>query len=95
MNESLRTAEINPTSPLLQTRKAAWDGLRLELYKFDSGELPEHRHQEHTVLISLTDGSYAEMQTGSGLKVVGTQTRGSICVLPAGLSLGRDCSSAL
>jgi AraC family transcriptional regulator len=85
MAESHRTAEIDPASPLLLTRKAAWEGLRLEHYQFRSGELPEHCHSEHTVLISLTDGCQAEMQTGSGLKIVGTQTRGSICVLPAGL----------
>lgn len=85
MAESLRTTELNPASPLLQTRKATWDGLRLELYQFRSGELPEHCHSEHTVLISLTDGCHAEMQTGSGLKIVGTQRHGSICVLPAGL----------
>ncbi|HSE31113.1 MAG TPA: AraC family transcriptional regulator [Pyrinomonadaceae bacterium] len=85
MAESLRTAEINPASPLLMKRKATWDGLRLEHYQFRSGELPEHCHSDHTVLISLTDGCHAEMQTGSGLKIVGTQTRGSICVLPAGL----------
>lgn len=85
MAESLRTAETNPGSPLLMKRKATWDGLRLEHYQFRSGELPEHSHAEHTVLISLTDGGHAEMQTGGGLKVVGTQSRGSICVLPAGL----------
>src|SRR4030095_3841471 len=86
MAESLRTAEINPASPLLMKRKATWDGLRLEHYQFRSGELPEHCHAEHTVLISLTDGCSAEMQTGTGLKIVGTQRRGSICVLPAGLT---------
>lgn len=85
MAESLRTAEIDPSSPLLLRRKAAWDGLRLEHYQFRSGELPEHCHSEHTVLISLSDGCPAEMQTSSGLKIVGTQSRGSICVLPAGL----------
>ncbi|HEX7296845.1 MAG TPA: AraC family ligand binding domain-containing protein, partial [Pyrinomonadaceae bacterium] len=85
MAESLRTAETNPASPLLMKRKAAWDGLRLEHYQFRSGELPEHRHTEHTILISLTDGYHAELQTGSGLKIVGTPRRGSVCVLPSGL----------
>ena len=85
MAESLRTAETNPASPLLMKRKATWDGLRLEHYQFRSGELPEHSHSEHTVLISLSDGCRAEMQTSSGLKIVGTQRRGSVCVLPAGL----------
>ena len=85
MAESLRTTEINPASPLLMKRKATWEGLRLEHCQFRSGELPEHCHQEHTVLISLSDGCRAEMRTGSGLKIVGTQRRGSICVLPAGL----------
>jgi AraC family transcriptional regulator len=73
-------------SALLSKRESAWDGLRLEHYRFRSGELPEHCHNEHTVLIALSDGCPAEMTTGSGLRIVGTQRRGSICVLPSGLT---------
>lgn len=85
----------NPTSPFLLKRHATWEGLRLEHYRFQSGELPEHCHAEHTVLISLSDGCHAEMRTGSGLRIVGQQKRGSICVLPSGLThkaeLGGPC----
>lgn len=80
------TSDINSASTLLLKRKAAWEGLRLEHYRFRSGELPEHSHPEHTVLISLSEGCTAEMRTGSGLRIVGTQRRGSICVLPSGLT---------
>jgi len=85
VGEAISTTNIDSTSPLVFKRKAAWDGLRLEHYRFRSGELPEHSHSEHTVLMSLSDNCPAEMQTGSGLKISGTQTRGSICVIPAGL----------
>ena len=85
MTERGSNNEVGSASPLLFKRKAAWDGLRLEHYSFRSGELPEHSHSEHTVLMSLTDNCPAEMQTGSGLRISGTQTRGSICVIPAGL----------
>lgn len=85
----------DPGSPFLLKRRATWDGLRLEHYRFQSGELPEHCHTEHTVLISLSDGCHAEMRTGSGLRIVGPQQRGSICVLPSGLphkaQLGGPC----
>lgn len=95
MAEPLPKTETDCESPLLMKRQCAWDGLRLEHYVFRSGELPEHRHNEHTVLISLSDGCPAEMTTGSGLKIVGTQRRGSICVLPSGLThkaqLGGPC----
>ena len=65
-------------------RKAAWDGIRLEHIRLNSGELPKHRHQEHTILISLTDGCRAELATSNG-GMRGTQSRGNICVLPSGL----------
>jgi len=83
--EPITTNEVNTASPLLFKRTAAWEGLKLEHYRFVRGELPEHSHSEHTVLMSLTDNCPAEMQTGSGLKITGTQTRGAICVIPAGL----------
>jgi AraC family transcriptional regulator len=75
----------NQTSALVLKRKAAWDGIRLEHCKLRSGELPAHRHREHVVLISLTDGCKGELITSSGIGVRGTQKRGNICVLPAGL----------
>lgn len=76
---------INQTSALVLKRKAAWDGIRLEHCKLRTGELPAHRHREHVVLISLTDGCKGELITSSGIGVRGTQKRGNICVLPAGL----------
>jgi len=85
VTEPVSLNEVGSASPLLFKRKATWDGLRLEHYTFCAGELPEHSHSEHTVLMSLTDNCLAEMQTGSGLKISGTQRRGSICVIPAGL----------
>ena len=73
------------TSPVVFKRKAAWDGIRLEHVRLNAGELPRHRHSEHVVLISLSDGCKGELTTGSGLGIRGTQTLGNICVLPAGL----------
>jgi AraC family transcriptional regulator len=95
MPQPLAKIDTDFASPLLMKRSCSWDGLRLEHYRFSSGELPEHCHNEHTVLISLSDGCTAEMTTGSGLRIVGTQSRGSICVLPSGLphkaQLGGPC----
>lgn len=95
MTESIPSAGSDSSSPLLLKRRAVWDGLKLAHYIFESGEVPEHRHTEHTVLISLSDGCPAVMRSGSGLRVAGTQKRGSICVLPSGLThaaeLGGPC----
>src|SRR5262249_3765613 len=63
----------------------AWEGLRLEHVRLNAGELPKHRHSEHVILISLTDGCKGELTTASGDGIRGTQTRGSIGVLPSGL----------
>ena len=76
---------MDQASAVVSKRKAAWDGIKLEHCKLRPGELPAHRHREHVVLVSLTDGCKGELVTSSGLGMRGTQTRGNICVLPSGL----------
>ena len=77
---------VAPTLPVPLKRRAAWDGIRLEHCRLTAGELPEHRHHEHTVLISLSDGCEGELRTASGHGIRGTQTKGAVCVLPSGLA---------
>jgi AraC family transcriptional regulator len=78
--------QLMQTSPVVLKRKAAWEGIRLEHCRLNSGELPEHRHRAHTVLISLSEGCKGELRTSSGLGIRGTQTKGTVCVLPSGLA---------
>ncbi len=78
--------ETNETSTLPFKRKAAWEGIRLEHYRLPIGDLPEHRHREHVVLIGMNDGCRGEMRTASGFKLGGIQNRGNVCVLPSGLA---------
>ena len=75
----------NQTTAVVRKRKAAWDGIRLEHCELRPGELPRHRHREHVILLSMTDGCRGELITGSGIGVSGTQARGNVCVVPAGL----------
>jgi AraC family transcriptional regulator len=77
---------VVPTLPVPLKRRAAWDGIRLEHCLLTAGELPEHRHLEHTVLISLSDGCKGELRTASGHGIRGTQRKGAVCVLPSGLA---------
>ena len=76
---------MDHASAVVSKRKAAWDGIKLEYCQLRAGELPKHRHREHVVLMSLTNGCKGELITSSGIGVRGTQTRGNICVLPSGL----------
>ena len=76
---------LNQTLAVVRKRKAAWDGIRLEHCQLRPGELPRHRHREHVILLALTEGCRGELITGSGIGVSGTQTKGGVCVLPAGL----------
>ncbi|HEY9502930.1 MAG TPA: AraC family transcriptional regulator [Pyrinomonadaceae bacterium] len=64
---------------------ASWDGIRVEHWTLNGGELPAHRHREHTVLIVLSDGAKGEFRTESGKGMCGTQTKGSVAVVPSGL----------
>lgn len=77
--------DSTPAQAVVRKRTAAWDGIRLEHCELRPGELPRHRHREHVVLLSLTDGCKGELVTASGAGVRGTQTRGNICVVPSGL----------
>lgn len=80
MNVSETTA-----SPITFKRKAAWKGIRLEHFRLNATEFPEHRHPEHVVMISLTDGAKGEMRTGNGSRISGTHYTGNVFVLPSGL----------
>src|ERR1043166_3316221 len=75
----------NQSTAVVRKRKAAWDGIRLEHCELSPGELPRHRHREHVILLSLTDGCRGELITGSGIGMSGTQRKGNICIVPAGL----------
>ncbi len=83
MNERTHT---NGTTPVTFKRKAVWEGIRLEHYRLPAGELPEHCHREHVVLIAMNDGCRGEIRTASGLRVGGPQHTGNVCVLPSGLA---------
>jgi len=83
MNPILHT---NPSSPVTFKRKATWEGIRLEHYRLPAGELPEHCHRDHAVLIAMNDGCRGEIRTATGLRIGGTQNSGNVCVLPSGLA---------
>lgn len=82
MNEPKTTTAV----PVTFKRKAAWEGIRLEHYLLPVGELPEHQHSDHVVMISLTEGARGEIRTASGTRISGTQHSGNVCVLPSGLA---------
>lgn len=78
--------ENHPSSSIVFKRKAAWDGIRLEHFRFRAGTLPEHTHKEHLVLLPLSETCNGEIHTASGFRVRGG-TRGSVCVIPSGQAL--------
>lgn len=73
----------NHSSPAFFKRKAAWEGIRLEHFRFRAGVLPEHAHREHLVVTPLSRTCNGEIRTASGFSVRG-YGRGSACVIPAG-----------
>jgi len=70
-------------TPAVFKRKAAWDGIRLEHFRFRAGFLPEHFHQEHLVIMPLSEACRGEIRTTSGFSVRG-HGRGSACLIPSG-----------
>ncbi len=74
-----------PASPVLEKRKASWDGISLVHYRMGTGELPEHNNPDHLITLALGDSCGGEIRTASGFRTRGTN-KGSICVIPSGQS---------
>lgn len=70
-------------APLVSERQAEWDSIGLAHYRFRAGELPEHSHSRHLVLVSLTKACDGEIRTASGFRAR-TRARGGVCVIPSG-----------
>jgi AraC family transcriptional regulator len=79
------SAKTNPESPILSTRRAAWEGIRIEHYRIKGGELPEHHHRQHVAIMPLGAGCNGELRTANGLRVRGDPGSNGVCVIPAGL----------
>jgi AraC family transcriptional regulator len=79
----METAELNPSSPIVFKRNASWDGIRLDHYRFRTGELPAHRTKEHLITIALGGNCQGEIRTASG-SYSSDRIKGSVCIIPAG-----------
>src|ERR1051325_9567261 len=78
----MNTTDVHLPPIFVEKRGAAWGPVRVEHYRLRAGELPEHEHREHLLLLSLS-GCSGEMRTAGGLRASG-QSRGGVCVIPSG-----------
>jgi len=78
----MSTTEVHLPSLFVEKRGAAWGPVRVEHYRLRAGELPEHAHREHLLLLALS-GCNGEMRTAGGLRAA-AQGRGGVCVIPSG-----------
>src|SRR5215218_3983010 len=78
----MSTTEVHLPPIFVEKRGAAWGPVRVEHYRLRAGELPEHEHREHLLLLALS-GCSGEMRTAGGLRASG-RTRGGVCVIPSG-----------
>jgi len=79
----MNAPEPHLSTSLVFERQATWDGISLVHYRFRAGELPEHSHRQHLVLVSLTKDCKGEIRTSSGFNAR-PQTSGDVCVIPSG-----------
>ena len=79
----MNAPEMNQTSPVVSKRKASWDGIRLEHFRFREGELPEHNHREHLITFPLGASCNGEIRTESGF-YARAESEQSVCVIPSG-----------
>lgn len=66
----------------VEKRGAAWGPVRIEHYRLREGELPEHAHNQHLLLLSMS-GCNGEMRTAGGMRAT-AQGRGGVCLIPSG-----------
>jgi AraC family transcriptional regulator len=78
----MSTDDVHLSMPVVGKRAARWGGIKVEHYRFREGELPEHQHGEHLIVLSLS-GCSGEIRTASGLRA-GGQGRGGVCLVPSG-----------
>jgi AraC family transcriptional regulator len=69
--------------PVVFKRTAAWEGMRLTHYRLAQGLIPEHRHDEHLIIISL-GVCEGELHTENGLHLLRSGVPNSVCVIPSG-----------
>jgi AraC family transcriptional regulator len=79
-------------SPAVFKRRSAWDGIRLEHFRFRAGVLPEHVYKEHLVIMPLSENCNGEIRTASGFRVR-SNARGSACVIPSGQAMSARIES--
>jgi AraC family transcriptional regulator len=80
----MNATQLSSSSPFVSVKKAEWEGFSLAHYRLRTGYLPEHVVGRHTVHIPLGDGCHGEISTPQGLSTWGTQSPGSVCVIPCG-----------
>jgi hypothetical protein len=56
---------VNQASPVLFKKRAVWEDISLEHFRFRAGELPEHLQQQHLIAISLSESCSGEIRTPS------------------------------
>jgi AraC family transcriptional regulator len=78
----MSTTNVHLPPVFVEKRGAAWGPVRVEHYRLRAGELPEHEHREHLLLLALS-GCSGEMRTAGGLRA-SAQGRGGVCLIPAG-----------
>jgi AraC family transcriptional regulator len=71
------------STSLIFQRQVAWNGISLAHYRFRAGDLPEHSHRQHLVLVTLTKDCKGEIRTSSGFNAR-PLTSGNVCVIPSG-----------
>lgn len=79
----MNAPETHLSTPLVFERQAAWDGISLAHYRFRAGDVPEHSHRQHLILVTLTNDCKGEIRTSNGFNAH-PSTSGGVCVIPSG-----------
>ncbi|HEX8283387.1 MAG TPA: AraC family transcriptional regulator [Pyrinomonadaceae bacterium] len=82
----MSTTDAHLSSPVVEKRSAAWGAVRIDHCRFGEGQLPEHSHPEHMLLLALSRCS-GELRAAGGFRAR-AQVRGGVCVVPSGQPFG-------
>jgi AraC family transcriptional regulator len=76
----------NQDAPIVFKRKAAWEGIWIEHDRNNGGELPEHNHRYHEMLIAIGAGCNGELRTANGFRLQSYRGARGVCMIPAGIA---------
>lgn len=77
-------SESFPAAPLVTSAALAWQGVRIEQYRLEAGELPAHYHSHHLLMLYEADGPFVLHRHHDAWQQTSVYQTGDLGLYPGG-----------